>query len=261
MSSDPTLATVRGVPARQPLCAICGERTRGETRQVRMTHGVTLWLCRTHASPAFQRRNDGRDLVDVLAALWEAHGCLTAARRRALESHLALFAVRPQRPRPGSHGWPALRRRAEAEFALGVDPADTIRRLRAECAGCGARPPSLRTMQRWYQQGRWLATALSAADGGDDVEPGVGSERGVESGPLAIDVHVHVPAQRRPRLAEAVAHPGPALVQAVDGVAHGRGLDVEPPGQVGEDRRQRDREVDVGHQSITATSTEAMPGR
>jgi hypothetical protein len=261
MSSDPTLSTIRTVPARLPLCAICGERTRGQTRQVRMTQGVAVWLCPTHASPEFQRGHAGRDLVDALAALWEAHGCLTAARRRALEAHLALFTERPQRPRPGSHTWAALRRRAEAEFALGVDPADTIRRLRAECAGCGARPPSPRTMQRWYQQGRWLATALPAADGGDHVDPRAGRKRGVEPGSLAIDVHVHVPAQHRPRLAEAVAHPRPALVQPVDGVAHGGGLDVEAPGQVGEDGRQRDREVDVGHQPITATSTEAMPGR
>ena len=82
-----------------PVCAICGERTHGLTVSVRMTHGVTLWLCRAHASPEYQARNDGRDMVDTLACLWEAHGCLTAARRGALEAHLARFAERPQRPR------------------------------------------------------------------------------------------------------------------------------------------------------------------
>jgi hypothetical protein len=257
----PILSRPRGMSFTQPVCAICADRTHGATRELRMTHGVIIWVCRTHASSEFQARSDGRDLVDALAALWEAHGCLTAARRRALQAHLARFADRPHRPLLGSHGWPALRRRAEAEFALGVDPAEAIRRLRDECLRAAVRPPSVRTMWRWFQQGRWLAPALSPADGRDDVESRVGAQRGVEPGPLAVDVHVHVPAQRRPRLAEAVAQAGPALVQPVDGVADGRRVDVEPPRQVGEDGRQGDRKVDVGHQPITATSTEAMPGR
>jgi hypothetical protein len=261
MTTDPSAVAVRAVPARQSLCAICGRHTRGRTRRVRMTHRVTIRLCPLHASPEFQCRNAGRDLVGALAALWEAHGCLTAARRRALEAHLALFAERPQRPRPGSHVWAALRRRAEAEFALGVDPADTIRRLRAECAGGPAVPPSVRTMQRWYQQGRWLTAPLPPADRGDHVEPGVRPKLRVEPRPLPVDVDVHVPPKRRPRLAEAVAQPWPALVEAVDRVADGRGVDVKALGQVDEDRRQRDGQVHVGHQSITATSTEAMPGR
>jgi hypothetical protein len=261
MTSHTTVPAPGSPSVRQPLCAICGERTRGLTIAVRMTHGVSVWLCRTHASAEFQTRNAGRDLVDILACLWEAHGCLTAARRGALEAHLSRFAERPARPRPGSHAWAALRLRAEAEFALGVEPADTIRRLRAEVEGGPVVPPSVRTMRRWHQQGRWLRLALPPADGGDHVEPRVGPKRGVELRPLAIDVDVDVPAQRGPGLAQAVTQARPALVQPVDRLADGRRVDVEPLGQVGEDGGERDRKVDVGHQPITATSTEAMPGR
>jgi hypothetical protein len=261
MTASTTATAPPRRPGAGPVCAICGMTTPGPTAAVRMTHGVTIWLCRVHASPEFHCRNDGRDFVDTLALLWEAHGCLTAARRRALEAHLARFADRPQRARPGSHGWPALRRRAETEWALGVDPADTISRLRAECVAARVKPPSLRTMQRWHHEGRWLRAESAAADRRDDVEPRVGLQDGVEPGPLAVDVHVHVPAERRPRLAQAVAQPRPALVEAVDRLADGGCVDVEPPGQVGEDGRQRDGKVDVGHQPITATSTEAMPGR
>jgi hypothetical protein len=258
----PTLYKARGVPVKQPVCAICADRTRGRTVSLRLTHGITVWLCAAHASPEFQCRRNGRDFVLTLQRLWQAHGCLTAARRRALAAHLDALAGPPPVRRPGSYAWPDLRRLAEAEFALGGPPLATIARLRRVCADGPAAPPSVRTMLRWHREGRWLRPALPAADGRDDVDPGVGRERRLEPGPFAIDVHVDVPAQRRARLAQAVADAGPALVEPVDGLVHRRRLDVEPARQVGEHRRQRDREVEIGHAyPITATSTEAMPGR
>ena len=240
------------------MCAICGDRTRGHAVELRLTHGVRVWLCDAHASSEFQCRRDGRDFVVTLERLWQANGCLTAARRRALAAHLNVLADRPRRSRPGSHTWANLRREAEAEFALGLPPAATIARLRGECAGGPAVPPSVRTMQRWHHERRWLS---APADGRDDVDAGVVPKRRVELRALPVDVHVDVPAQRRPGLAQPVANAGPALVQPVDRLGDRGGLDIEPAGQVGEHRRQRDRQVEVGHQPITATSTEAMPGR
>jgi len=139
------------------LCAICADRTRGRTIRVPLTHGVTVWLCEPHASPEFQLRRDGLDLVETLERLWHAHGCLTAARRRALAAHVAFVTRDPatMRPRPGSYAWPELRLRAEAEWARGSPPLPTIRRLRRELAGGPVTPPSVRTMQRWYRARRW----------------------------------------------------------------------------------------------------------
>ena len=96
------------------LCAICADRTRGRTTRIRLAYGVTVWLCREHASPEFQVRRDGLDLVETLERLWHAHGCLTAARRRALAAHVAVVTREPApRSRPGSYAWPELRLRAE----------------------------------------------------------------------------------------------------------------------------------------------------
>jgi hypothetical protein len=141
---------------KRPVCAICADRTRGRTVSVRLTQGVTVWLCEAHASPEFQCRRSGRDFVLTLQRLWGAHGCLTAARRRALSAHLEELAERPAASRPGSYSWPALRRLAEAEFAEGGPPLPTITRLRGLYSGGAAAPPSVRTMRRWHRERRWL---------------------------------------------------------------------------------------------------------
>src|SRR5689334_13665923 len=92
------------------LCAICADRTRGRTIRLRLTHGVTAWLCEAHASPAFQLRRGGRDLAEALERVWQASDCLTAARRRALAAHVALVSrdLPATRARPGSYAWPEL---------------------------------------------------------------------------------------------------------------------------------------------------------
>ncbi len=245
--ASPTLYKARGVPAKQPVCAICADRTRGRTVSLRLTHGITVWLCAAHASPEYQCRRNGRDFVVTLQRLWQAHGCLTAARARALAAHLDALAGPAPARRPGSYAWPDLRRLAEAEFALGGPPLATIARLRRVCADGPAAPPSVRTMLRWHREGRWLRPRLPAADGRDDVDPGTGRERGLEPRPLPIDIDVHVPTQRRARLAQSVADSGPALVEPVDGLVNRGRLDVEPARQVGEHRGQSDWEMEVGH--------------
>jgi hypothetical protein len=159
MAYLPSLYKARGVPLKQPVCAICIDRTRGKTRQRQLTHGVTVWLCEPHHSIEFLRKNAGRDFVTTLQRTWQAHGCLTRARHRALDTHLV--AVRttgttPTRPRPGSYAWPELRREAEHAFARGHHVITTIMRLRERHARSDAKVPSIRTMRRWFSQGRWL---------------------------------------------------------------------------------------------------------
>ena len=144
------------MPTKSPCCAICVDRTRGRTREVRLTHGVSVWLCDGHASLAFQTQRSGRDFVRTLSGVWKANGCYTVARHKALHSHLARLTEHPPRPRPGSYAWPELRRRLERRYAEGVGPDELAAPVHRQYARCPAHPPSLRTLQRWHAQRRWL---------------------------------------------------------------------------------------------------------
>ena len=157
-TSPPTLYKARNVPHKQPVCAICVDRTRGRTERVHLSHRVSVWLCADHASAAFQTRRGGRDFVRTLAGVWKANDCLTIARDRALTAHLdRLSQPAPARPRPGSYSWPELRRRLEGRYAAGATPGQLTTAVHARYATNPARPPSRRTIQRWHAQRRWLA--------------------------------------------------------------------------------------------------------
>ncbi len=158
-SSPPTLYKARHVPTKQPVCAICVDRTRGTTKRVQLTHRVSVWLCAAHASREFQTRRGGRDFVRTLHGVWQANDCLTVARDHALTAHLErLRQPRPQRPRPGSYAWPDLRRTVEAGYAAGATPADAHATVQQQHAAGPARPPSHHAIQRWHTQQRWLVT-------------------------------------------------------------------------------------------------------
>jgi hypothetical protein len=63
-------------------------------------------------------------------------------------------------------------------------------------------------------------------------------------------------------LAEPVAQAGPALVEALDRFRHRPRVDLEPARELGEQRRQRRGEVQIGHgYSTTAISTDEIAGR
>jgi hypothetical protein len=157
-ATPPTLYKARNVPHKQPVCAICVDRTRGRTQRVQLSHRVGVWLCADHASVAFQTRRGGRDFVRTLAGVWRANDCLTLARDRALTAHLERLAGPPPAgPRPGSYSWPDLRHELEARYARGSTPAQLVLEVHAHYAACPARPPSRRTIQRWHAQHRWLA--------------------------------------------------------------------------------------------------------
>jgi hypothetical protein len=160
----PTLYKARRVPAKRPVCAICADRTRGRTELVRLTHGVTVWLCAAHASPEFQRQRGGRDFVLTLQRLWQAHGCLTANRSKALTAHLNALTGPAPRPRPGSYAWPALRATVEQRFAAGAVPGQVTVALHAAFerrtgVAVLVRPPSPRTIHRWHAERRWLTSS------------------------------------------------------------------------------------------------------
>ena len=159
MTRLPSLYKAHGVPVKSPVCAICLDRTRGQTLERELTHGVRIWLCEGQHAVEFLRRNAGRDFVVTLMRSWRAHACMTRARGRALDAHLAALRATGRaatRARPGSYAWPRLRREAEACCARDELALAAIERLRARHAHEHATVPSIRTMRRWFSHGRWL---------------------------------------------------------------------------------------------------------
>src|SRR5690242_802123 len=112
MYALPTLYKARGLPLKRPVCAICIDRTKGRTEQIRLAYRVTVWLCPGHASHAFQTKRGGSDFVRTLMGVWQANGCMTQARHRALDAHLNQLRTPPPRHRPGSYAWPELDRKS-----------------------------------------------------------------------------------------------------------------------------------------------------
>jgi hypothetical protein len=161
MAGAATLYKKRGMATKGEPCAICADRTRGRTRALPLGFGVSVWLCAEHASDEFQQQRGGRDFVLTLQRLWSAHGCLTQRRSRALTAHLAALRGGAPQPRPGSYAWPTVRAEAEARFLAGEDPRAVIADLRARHGEGVARPPSVRTMQRWFHERRWLSAAAA----------------------------------------------------------------------------------------------------
>ena len=139
-----------------PPCAICMGPGEGDRAKLTLPGGVTVWLCAAHRSEEFQRRRAGRDFVASLSAVWDAAGCMTVRRRRALDANRRRFLVGPpRRDRPGSYAWSTLRAEAEERWAAGEEPRSVIDALRERAAEGAAAPPSRPTMHRWYQEGRW----------------------------------------------------------------------------------------------------------
>ena len=60
----------------EPKCAICAGNGAGGCAEHHLTHGVSVWLCETHRSDAFLRRDGGHDFVDSLRGMWTAAGRL-----------------------------------------------------------------------------------------------------------------------------------------------------------------------------------------
>ena len=75
----------RCAPGWTPACA--GTGGRGETAEHHVAHGVSVWLCPPHRTPAFLRRRCGRTFTARLEAIWHANGMATRRRLAALHAH------------------------------------------------------------------------------------------------------------------------------------------------------------------------------
>jgi hypothetical protein len=156
----PSLYKARNVPTKQIVCAICVDRTRGKTQKLSLGYGVEVHLCQPHASVEFQRQRNGRDFELTLMRIWQANGCWTLARSKALTAFTtALHDAKRPRHRPGSYAWADLRRHAEYAFAHGATPQTITHRIHHTYNDCPATPPSQRTIHRWHAERRWLAAA------------------------------------------------------------------------------------------------------
>jgi hypothetical protein len=166
-----------------PPCAICEGPGSGPRAALYLPHGVRVFLCPAHRHPEFLTARSGRDLVVSLMHVWAGSGCLNQRRHAALDAQLRRVQAAGRAPRrPGSYAWPSLRREAEARFAGGERPAAVFAELRARHGGGTALVPSLRTMQRWFAEGRWLAppapgpTAPRPGGGPPGKSPGSGPQ-------------------------------------------------------------------------------------
>ena len=143
MYALPTLYKARNLPLKRPVCAICVDRTRGRTEEVRLGYRATVWLCPGHAAQAFQTRRNGRDFVRMLMGYGRRTG---ASRPHGTAPSMPTWPnfARMQSGAGGSYAWPELRRRLEARYAAGAAPLDPSQ--------LGDRP-----CQRWHAQRRWLS--------------------------------------------------------------------------------------------------------
>jgi len=104
--------------------------------------------------------------------------------------------------------------------------------------------------------------SLAAGDRGDHMDERAGLERRVEPRPLTIDVDVNVlPDIPAARVAQPVSQTRPLRVELTDRVVDRRRIEVEAAREPRKERHQRWRQVDVGHQSTIATSTDEIAGR
>ena len=150
----------------------------GPRARLHLPFGLSVWLCAEHRSHEFLTRRAGRDLVVSLSGVWDAAGCMSASRQRAMIGHLARVNAAPAAsPRPGSYSWPDLRQEAERRFARGERPSVVIRELRERHSGDPATVPSVRTMQRWFTDARWLDAGgpTRSPSGGDGGRPPAGT--------------------------------------------------------------------------------------
>ena len=159
-------------------------------------------------------------MVSLLRA-WRSLDCLDARRSAAVSAHLRRVAqARRRPPRPGSYAWPTLREEAERRFAAGESPRDVIPELRRQLEGERARIPSLRTMQRWFAEGRWLRRPPDA-DGDAQIDP-AGPDRG--PGPDGTPL----PTADPKGLDGAGAHVAPGRVPTAPGAARREALGRYP---------------------------------
>jgi hypothetical protein len=126
-----------------------------------LTHGIHVWLCGIHRTDTYLRRQGGATFTRRLRAAWNAAGVGGARREAALRAHRRRVHAPGAESLPGSYAWPHLRREAERRFAAGEAPDAVITDLRRRHRDDHATAPSIRSMRRWFAQGRWLTPATT----------------------------------------------------------------------------------------------------
>ncbi len=137
-------------------CAVC--MSPHGVGPVHLSHGVIVQLCEQHDDHHYLSADGGRRFVRRLTEQWQAHGILNASRIKCLAAHLRRVRDSMKAHElPGSHAWAPERRECERRFAAGEPIAAVIDDIRRAERWHGRKPPSIRTIRRWYADGRWLA--------------------------------------------------------------------------------------------------------
>lgn len=137
-------------------CALC--MGGDQILPVHLSYGVQVHLCARHGDAGYMRKDGGRELVRRLSAIWLANGVLNRTRVKALGAHVRrIRETMIATELPGSHAWKRERNEAERRFAAGEPISEVITAIRDPATWGDRQPPSVRTIRRWYADGRWLA--------------------------------------------------------------------------------------------------------
>jgi hypothetical protein len=134
-------------------------------QRVPLAYGVSLVLCKDHRDPRFIATRSGRDFLRAVGTLFSSLGITARRYREALLRFVDEVArpqdYRPKRHRPGSYAWPERRQDAETVWSRGGSFTQGLHAAVADPpdARARARPPSSRTVRRWWQDRRWLQPA------------------------------------------------------------------------------------------------------
>lgn len=135
-------------------CVVC---SGAGARPYFMTHGVVVALCKAHREMSYLRRRSGRTFgADLRRHFLAKFGSLSGHQQAAIHTHSGCVSGVDLKSGPGSYAWPSVRIEAEQRFAAGDDPRVVIAQLRRRYSSSIAIVPSVRTLQRWFAQGRWL---------------------------------------------------------------------------------------------------------
>ncbi len=136
-------------------CAICLGRDR--VAAFTMHYGIVIMLCDTHQRKRFLTMDGGARFTRLLSERWQSHGMLTKQRIRALGLHIRrIHDLATPKELPGSHAWQPERQECERRFAAGEPADDIIRDIRDPLRWGSHKPPSVRTIRRWFADKRWL---------------------------------------------------------------------------------------------------------
>lgn len=137
-------------------CAIC--MGKFDVKPMHLSFGVVVHLCGDHSDIDYVRKDGGRVMARRLTEVWTSNGVLTKSRVKTLAAHIRRVRdTMMARELPGSHAWKRERLEAEQRFAAGEPLKSVISAIKDPARWGDHASPSIRTIRRWYADGRWLA--------------------------------------------------------------------------------------------------------